>query len=567
MRLLLIVACAFLINPGKCSAQSARETESEVYRLKHIHADTVTGAVKQVSPQSRVSVLDARKNMVLIVATRNEHRDIRSMILQMDVADKKSPEVGAPYGPESTRVQKLIRLGKLEEARVAAREFAQAAKGSATGASQLEKLVREDFSIRQQLQMAEIQFLKQRITSLENRVRQQEQSKEQMIQQRIQALANQPAASASRESQNPGITALNNNNQTKSQNYRIRPGDVLGIFIPNVLGDAGEAPPVHRDVTGQRPPAMGYPIAVREDGRVSLPLIPAQDVAGQSLPEIETLLRKAYTEDVDILKDRAVILVSVIRKVDDVVSGEQDLKKRARPDVDPFGGDRARLEKMRSPTEYVEKFSELGATIESRVGQFLNNLIRVEDIHRLKIQFRMLEKELDYQVHSIKLEIDSGKAELSLRIQEAGRLQKLSAKGMVSTTEMNQAQAALAISEAQIERLASLYELYASAKPAELNDVKIVDDKLAEKQLHKQELLARQAMLLAKQKKGVSGKELVKVIHPKPGDHFDISEEQAAKDVKEYLESLAGYVLVSDGEIKHLEQKKAELTAEPNSKR
>lgn len=97
--------------------------------------------------------------------------------------------------------------------------------------------------------------------------------------------------------------------------YRVRPGDTLAIFIPGVFANDGAAPPTQVDEAG-RPVAVGYPIQVREDGSITLPYVDSQNVAGKSIPDIEAVLRKAYTLDHKILEDNSTILVSIARKAD-----------------------------------------------------------------------------------------------------------------------------------------------------------------------------------------------------------------------------------------------------------
>src|SRR5688572_15855174 len=48
--------------------------------------------------------------------------------------------------------------------------------------------------------------------------------------------------------------------------YLLGPGDVLGVYIENVLGIEGESPPVHFPEFGNQAPALGYPVPTREDG-------------------------------------------------------------------------------------------------------------------------------------------------------------------------------------------------------------------------------------------------------------------------------------------------------------
>ena len=92
--------------------------------------------------------------------------------------------------------------------------------------------------------------------------------------------------------------------------YQLGPNDVLGIYIENVLGTADEPPPVHFADKGDRPPSLGYPIPVREDGTLALPLIEPLKVEGLTLEQTTTLIRRAYTVDRQILpqgKERIVV--------------------------------------------------------------------------------------------------------------------------------------------------------------------------------------------------------------------------------------------------------------------
>src|SRR5207245_1812818 len=80
------------------------------------------------------------------------------------------------------------------------------------------------------------------------------------------------------------------------------PGDVVGIYIEGVLGEPKVPPPIHFSEQGHTPPAIGFPIPVREDGTLPLPLIDPLKVNGLSLAETQSLIIKTYTEDHPILK-------------------------------------------------------------------------------------------------------------------------------------------------------------------------------------------------------------------------------------------------------------------------
>lgn len=100
--------------------------------------------------------------------------------------------------------------------------------------------------------------------------------------------------------------------------YQLGPGDVLGVYIQTVLGnpeDAGGLPPVHFPEDPAQTPAIGYPIPVRDDGTIALPFVDPIRVEGLSLVQATDRVRKAYTEDRQILpegKDR--IIVTLMKK-------------------------------------------------------------------------------------------------------------------------------------------------------------------------------------------------------------------------------------------------------------
>jgi protein involved in polysaccharide export with SLBB domain len=109
---------------------------------------------------------------------------------------------------------------------------------------------------------------------------------------------------------------LNLLGQPQPEAYRIGPNDVLGIWIEGVLGERGQAPPLLPPVqidTVQLPQAVGFPIQVRLEGTISLPLIEQPlNVQGQTLTEVETAIRRAYVGR-QLLQERARIIVSLAR--------------------------------------------------------------------------------------------------------------------------------------------------------------------------------------------------------------------------------------------------------------
>lgn len=94
--------------------------------------------------------------------------------------------------------------------------------------------------------------------------------------------------------------------------YRVDTGDVLGIYIEGILGRHEDVPPVTFPVDREQANALGYPIPVRDDGTISLPLIPPLSIRGYTMAEVERAIRDAYTRTEPLLRpgqDR--ILVSL----------------------------------------------------------------------------------------------------------------------------------------------------------------------------------------------------------------------------------------------------------------
>lgn len=104
--------------------------------------------------------------------------------------------------------------------------------------------------------------------------------------------------------------------------YVLDKGDILGIYIEGILPPKGpneqiaSAPPVHFPEAGSDlPPSVGFPIPVRDDGTVPLPLAGALQVRGKTLREVEQMVHDAYVVDRRILREgRDRILVSLMRE-------------------------------------------------------------------------------------------------------------------------------------------------------------------------------------------------------------------------------------------------------------
>ena len=103
--------------------------------------------------------------------------------------------------------------------------------------------------------------------------------------------------------------------QRTPETYQLAAGDILGIYIESVIGKADEAPPVHFPEQGDQPPSIGYPVPVREDGTLALPLADPITVEGMTVEEATDEVRRAYTVDKEILKPgKDKIIVTLMRR-------------------------------------------------------------------------------------------------------------------------------------------------------------------------------------------------------------------------------------------------------------
>ncbi|MFM9963823.1 MAG: polysaccharide biosynthesis/export family protein [Planctomycetaceae bacterium] len=93
--------------------------------------------------------------------------------------------------------------------------------------------------------------------------------------------------------------------QTQPSVYHLDTGDVLAISIEGVMPRReGELPPVNLsfNTTDESLPALGYPVPIRADGTISLPLLHnAISVRGMTVKQAEDAVRRAYTVDKKIL--------------------------------------------------------------------------------------------------------------------------------------------------------------------------------------------------------------------------------------------------------------------------
>jgi hypothetical protein len=96
--------------------------------------------------------------------------------------------------------------------------------------------------------------------------------------------------------------------------YILGPGDTLGIYVEGITGDRGTPPPVYFPEDSSRQPAVGFPVPIREDGMIALPLVEPVRIAGMTLADAELRIRKAYTEDKEILLEGSQKIIVTLMK-------------------------------------------------------------------------------------------------------------------------------------------------------------------------------------------------------------------------------------------------------------
>ena len=102
--------------------------------------------------------------------------------------------------------------------------------------------------------------------------------------------------------------------QPVPKNYLLDENDVLGVFVEGVLGEFDSAPPVQQNPGGDLPPAIGFPIPVRQDGTLSMPLVDPVPVRGLTIQQAEQMVSRAYRGGPDPILKEGRIIVTLLRK-------------------------------------------------------------------------------------------------------------------------------------------------------------------------------------------------------------------------------------------------------------
>ena len=104
------------------------------------------------------------------------------------------------------------------------------------------------------------------------------------------------------------------------RDYQLGPGDILGVYVDGILpysapNSAPEPPPVNfPGAQSALPPSIGYPIAVQDDGTLSLPLLEPISVEGLTLDQVRDAIRDAYIKEEILRPDKARPIVTIIRE-------------------------------------------------------------------------------------------------------------------------------------------------------------------------------------------------------------------------------------------------------------
>lgn len=87
-------------------------------------------------------------------------------------------------------------------------------------------------------------------------------------------------------------TSLARLRQNKPSQYQLGPGDTLGVFIDNILGDENQPVPYNESKNDERPPSSGYPVTIETNGTIQLPLTSPIPLQGLTLQEATEKIRK-----------------------------------------------------------------------------------------------------------------------------------------------------------------------------------------------------------------------------------------------------------------------------------
>jgi hypothetical protein len=106
--------------------------------------------------------------------------------------------------------------------------------------------------------------------------------------------------------------------QEPPRQYLLDGGDILGIYVEGILpftplDQPPELPPVNfPDKDSVLPPSLGYPLAIQEDGTISLPLVRPIEVKGLTVEQVQEKIRRAYLDAKILKEDGSRVLTPIV---------------------------------------------------------------------------------------------------------------------------------------------------------------------------------------------------------------------------------------------------------------
>ncbi|HMO13117.1 MAG TPA: polysaccharide biosynthesis/export family protein [Pirellulaceae bacterium] len=131
--------------------------------------------------------------------------------------------------------------------------------------------------------------------------------------------------------------------QEKPANYTLDEGDVLGIHIATIFGDETQPPIVQFPAPeSDLNPSIGFPVPVRENGTISLPLIDPLPVRGLTVPQVEEAIKRAYVQKGQLVDPKVIVTlmrkrtyrVVVIRQDNQFFNQQQNFRRLTAPVTD-----------------------------------------------------------------------------------------------------------------------------------------------------------------------------------------------------------------------------------------
>lgn len=108
-------------------------------------------------------------------------------------------------------------------------------------------------------------------------------------------------------------TTLTRLRQDVPPEYLLAPEDTVGVYIQDVIGKDEADVPVNSSKDDRRPPTVGYPFTVSQEGTIRLPLVRPVFVQGLTLDQAAERIRDTYLKAQILKEDKDRILISLLR--------------------------------------------------------------------------------------------------------------------------------------------------------------------------------------------------------------------------------------------------------------